>query len=119
MDPVTHYSSKRRIATVADSHGFPQQPRPLVRIYRLIRAESEAEGVDAPVIDPMPAREAFLELVSASFPLDTTDQVMLQRHFRFMERVMALVPLRRLRVPNDLNSLAAVREAVLSDLAAV
>ncbi len=41
---------------------------------------------------------------------------MLTRHFQLIEKVTAIVPVRRLRVPNDLAALGAVREAVLADL---
>jgi len=56
--------------------------------------------------------------VSASFPLDLTDYGMLARHFRYIVRVAATVPLRRLVIPNDFSALATVRDAVIADLVA-
>ena len=68
------------------------------------------------MIEPIEPREAFIELLSSSFLLDFTDPEMLTRHFQLMEKVAATVPVRRLKVPNDLSALAAVREKVLADL---
>ena len=70
----------------------------------------------SPVIEPIEPREAFIELFSSSFLLDFTDSEMLTRNFQLMEKVAATVPVRRLKVPNDLTALDAVREAVLADL---
>jgi len=41
---------------------------------------------------------------------------MLARQFDFLERITALVPVRRLHVPEDFSVLPAVRDAIFADL---
>jgi hypothetical protein len=113
---VAHYSYKRRVLHPVETSTFPDRPSPLIRIYRITRPVAGEEPVSAPAIEPLSPREAFLELVSSTFPVDVTEPEMLERHFRFVSRVTELVPIRRLRVPNDFALLPAVREAVLADL---
>ena len=114
--PVADYTSKRRALESPSAKDFPRQPIMLRRIYRVIRPKDGDPEITAPVIEPIGPREAFIELVSCSFPLDIVDPEMLARHFRLMEKVVSTVPVRRLKVPNDLAALRAVREAVLADL---
>jgi hypothetical protein len=108
---VAHYTPKRRAFQLANPREFPLAPIPLARIYRLER--SDDGGVRIESISP---RDALLELVQASFPLDITDQSTLERHFRFMERVVDMVPVRRLVIPRGFDLLNKARETVLADL---
>jgi hypothetical protein len=110
--PVAQYTSKTRL--LGDASSFRVAPLRLARIYLLYRAT--AAGV-APTVARVSSAEAFPLLVSASFPLDLTDPVMLARHFRFIVRVAATVPIRRLTIPNDFSALPLVRDAVITDLA--
>jgi hypothetical protein len=114
--PVASYTSKRRALQSASAKNFPREPVALSRIYRVMRPKNGEPEISAPVIESLGPREAFIELVSSSFPLDLADPEMLTRHFRLMEKVASTVPVKRLRVPNDLTALCAIREAVLSDL---
>jgi len=114
--PVAQYTSKTRL--LGDAASFQTDALPLARIYFLQRPTAADEAVTSPAVSRIVAAEAFPLLVSASFPLDLTDHGMLTRHFRFMVRVAAMVPLRRLIIPNDFSALAAVCEAVIMDLAA-
>ena len=114
--PVASYTTKRRILGTETAKGFPREPLPLKRIYRLIRGEEGEPAITKPSIEPVGWREAVVELVSSSFPLDVTDREMLQRHFRFMERIASTVPVRRLRIPDDLDALPGIRQAILDDL---
>lgn len=111
---VAHYTSKTRLLGAAA--GFGDQPLPLARLYLLQR--SPVTAVAAPTIERVAPAEAFPILVGASFPLDLTDYAMLTRHFRFIVRVAATVPIRRLTIPDDFAALPAVRAAVLADLEA-
>ena len=114
--PVADYTSKRRALESPSAKNFPRDAVRLSRIYRVVRPKDGEPQITNPVIEPIEAREAFIELFSSSFLLDFTDSEMLTRHFQLMEKVAATVPVRRLRVPNDLTALAAVRAAVLADL---
>ena len=49
-------------------------------------------------------------------PVDLSDQAMILRQMRVLERVAKEVPVKRLRLPEDLSILPAVREMVLRDL---
>jgi hypothetical protein len=114
--PVAQYTSKMRL--LGDAAAFHPAALPLARLYFLQRPTAANEAVTSPTVKRMLAAEAFPLLVSASFPLDLTDHGMLTRHFRFIARIAGIVPLRRLIIPNDFSALAAVREAVIADLAA-
>ena len=89
---------------------------PLRRIYRVVRPKEGEPEISTPAIEPIERREAFIELFSSTFLLDFTDAAMLARHFQLLGKIAETVPLRRLKVPNDLTALGAVREAVLADL---
>jgi len=114
--PIASYTTKRRILGAETANGFPRQPLPLKRVYRLIRGEEGNPQITKPAIEQVGWRDAIVELVSSSFPLDVTDREMLLRHFRFMEKTASTVPVRRLRIPYNLEALPAVRQAVLDDL---
>lgn len=111
--PVAQYTSKRRALGDEIARNFPSDPLPLIRVYRPIKDEN---GVTSPSVESLSPREAFLEVVSVIFLLDVDDQAALSRHFSFVRRIVAEVPVKRLRMPNDLSALPAVRRAVLADL---
>jgi hypothetical protein len=113
---VAHYTPKRRAFPLANPRDFPLAPIPLARIYRLERSDDGASSTSVR-IESISPRDALLELVQASFPLDITDQSTLERHFRFMERVVEMVPISRLVVPRGFALLDKARETVLADLA--
>jgi hypothetical protein len=113
---VAHYTPKRRAFPLANPRDFPLAPIPLARIYRLERADNGASTA-AVRIESISPRDALLELVQASFPLDITDESTLERHFRFMERVVEMVPISRLVIPRGFGLLDSAREVVLADLA--
>jgi hypothetical protein len=116
--PVADYTSKLRITAGGQGGEFLADQRPLIRIYNLVRsAEPNGDKADAvPSIEPMSCGDAFMTLVSSVFRLDLTDRAMLVRQFHFLERVVSLVPVRRLNLPNALSFLPAVRDAVLADI---
>ncbi len=112
--PVAQYTSKSRM--LGQSPTFQAASLPLARIYFLRRPTEVKVVATAPAVTPISAGEAFPLLVGASFPLDLKDSAMLKRHFQFIVRVAATVPLRRLLIPNDFAALPSVREAVIADL---
>ena len=114
--PVADYTRKRRMLASLHIDKFPTEPQPLIRIYRLIRPAEGEPALDAPVVEELAPSEAFIELVSSTFPLDVDDRAMLERHFRFVQSVAARVPIKRLRIPNDHAALPAVRACVLADI---
>ena len=113
---VAHYTRKRRVLSAPVVENFPARPRRLAVIYCVAR---EPEGVlAAPQIRPMRPNEVFLQLLSASFMLDITDRQVLTRNLRFIERLLASVPVRRLMIPAGFSSLPGARDAVLKDMGA-
>lgn len=114
--PVADYTRKRRMLSSLHLAKFPTEPQPLARIYRVIRPAEDEPALDAPVVEELAPTDAFIELVSSTFPLDVDDRAMLERHFRFMQTVAVQVPIKRLRIPNDHAALPAVRACVLADV---
>jgi hypothetical protein len=117
-EPVAEYTSKRRLRLSVAGAEFPSEPCPLARIYFLVRGDEAAARASGtlPKIERLSPRDAFVELVNFSIRLDSTDQEMLLREFRFTERLATSVPIRRLLMPDDLHSLEAVRKAIATDL---
>jgi hypothetical protein len=115
---VAQYTRKRRILNVPAVESFPTRLQPLAVIYCLAReTSSEGQGVRTePAIEPLRPKEAFLQLLSASFMLDITDRRVLAHNLRFIERLLNAVPVRCLRVPDAFSSLPKVRAAVLKNL---
>ncbi|MBE0614407.1 MAG: hypothetical protein IH604_12125 [Burkholderiales bacterium] len=112
--PVSHYNDKRRISTHA-SDSANSDCLPLRRIYSLFRREAGGSAVQ-PKIEPLSIRDALVELISYTFRLDLTDQTMILRQMRVLERVAREVPVRRLHLPDDLGLLPEVRALILQDL---
>jgi hypothetical protein len=113
---VSDFTSKRRALESQSAKNFPREPVLLRRIYRVVRPRGGEPEILRPSIEPIEPREALIDLLSSSFLLDFADPEMLARHFQLMEKVAARVPVKRLKVPNDLSALSAVREQVLADL---
>ena len=112
--PVSHYNDKRRIST----HEIGTEVREALAlrgIYSLLRNEQRGQ-VTVPVIEVLSVRDAFMELISYAFRLDLTDQAMILRQMGVLERVAREVPVKRFRLPDDLNGLALAREMILQDL---
>jgi hypothetical protein len=118
--PVADYTVKRRVTVSGQANEVFAHAYPLVRIYAPVRSSDResSEILTVPSIEPLSRGAAFLELVSSLFRLDLTDREMLTRQFHFVGRLLSLVTIRRLRIPNALSALPAVRDAILADLEA-
>lgn len=112
--PVSHYNDKRRISAL-DAGSQNKEFLPLRRIYSL-RRNDEGDSVKHPAIEALSVRDALVELISYTFRLDLSDQAMILRQMNVLERVAKRVPVKRLRLPNRLDALAAVRNLILQDL---
>lgn len=112
VSDVAHYTDKKRLA-LNDGwvHFFNGRAR-LRRMYFL--GDNGRLVAGAPIsITPLPARDAFVELVSYSYKLDIDDRDVLEREFRMLDRVAALPLFYRLVYRHDFLMLTAVRNAVL------
>jgi len=112
---VAHYASKKQVDIEPKPETFCSEPKPLKRLY-VIADPSESNGRTDIVIDPLGQRDSFMALIEYAFRLDITDKNMLTRQFRFFERVVSKVSVRKLTYPRDFKFLPAVREAILKDL---
>ncbi len=110
--PVCHYNSKRRVSTPESGDCASL---PLRAVYALVGYE-DGDPLTAPLIEPLSIREAFMKLVECAFRFDLADRAMILRQMRMLERVAKEVPVRRLRLPEDLGVLPAARELILQDL---
>lgn len=112
VSDVAHYTDKKRL-TLNDGqvHFFDGRAR-LRRMY-FLGDNVETAGGQPISITPLPAREAFVELVSYSYKLDVDDRGVLEREFRMLDRVVALPLFYRLIYRHDFSLLTAVRNAVM------
>ena len=116
--PVADRTNKVRMLARECAARFPRRAVPLKGIYRLTRARTHRRRVlRTPLIERLKPRDAMIELVRSSFPLDIADKAMLARHFQVMRRVASEVPFSRVMIPDDFSALPAVRDAILKDLA--
>ena len=116
--PVAHYTSKKRLVLDSPLSDFPKGSYPLIRIYSLVRSDVNDGNISlsSTIIERLSLRAGFMELIQTVFRLDINDRSMLLRQFRFLERIVPRVPVRRLHVPNAFSSLPTVREAIIADL---
>jgi hypothetical protein len=109
--PVTHYSSKLRLALEPSGVRIQIQPVRLDRIYIL-----DPEHAPAVRITPLGFREAFLEILKLTYLMDVHDPGTLKSEFESVARAAALPLFRRLSYPREFSALPAVRREILSEL---
>lgn len=112
--PVSHYNDKRRIATPEPNTEIGETFE-LHGIYSLLRNVSDSQERE-PAIERLSVRDALMELISFAFRLDLTDQAMILRQMHVLERVARRVPVKRLRLPDDLAAIPQARALILQDL---
>ena len=109
---VAHYTPKRRMA-FADRAPFPETPLPLARAY-LLEAGAH-DGGDPVRLEPLPRQAAVRELVKHVYRLDITDPRALEDEFERVNRLVAAVPVARLRFARGFEHLSEVRKAIQAD----
>ena len=109
LPPVAGNPAKRMLAARRACRG----PAPLRRIYLLTPAPLGGPAE----IAPADASEAVPALVEAAFRIDPGDSGLVARQFRFLMRVAAGAPIRRLRYAHDFGGLPALRERILEEAA--
>ncbi|MBC8254062.1 MAG: hypothetical protein H8E35_08535 [Ardenticatenia bacterium] len=114
--PVAQYTSKGRIQLHSGRLPFCTGPVPVERLYVLAPSD-EGPAIERVRICPMKSSEAFLELVNASFRLDTTDRNRNRRAFEHTDQAVSALAVFRLSFPREISFLPSVREAVLEHLA--
>lgn len=112
-DPVSHYSSKRRLGLGEGDIQFYDQPLPVGHIYVL--SDPEHADPNGPVsIQPMTAREGVVSLLEYSFRLDITDRERNAREFETLSHLAERLPMFRLTYPRRYDMLPLVRRTILA-----
>jgi hypothetical protein len=107
---VAHYTRKQRVAALAPAAG---KEFPLGGIYLLQPPRDET----AIRIDPMPPREACIELTRHAFLLDPSDAKRLRELFEDVGEMAESCPIYVLSYPRRADALSAVVESVLTHAA--
>jgi len=112
--PMNPDTQKRILAIDADQHAAA--PAPLAAIFTLAPPRDAGRN-DCVRIDPLPPREALIEVVRGTFNRRLVDGDRLARQFDMAARISTFVPIKRIAYPRTLDRLADVRDAVLADVA--
>jgi hypothetical protein len=89
---------KRYVTLGQNGYGFQSEPLPLGAIYILGEREP---GLNAPVVEALAGSEAFMKLVGNTYLYYLLDRGMQRRDFDVISRVIAHVPVRRVRPVAD------------------
>jgi hypothetical protein len=109
---ITPTWDKRYLALGQNGHRFQSSPLPLGAIY--ILGEREA-GLTAPVIEEVVGSEAIMTLVSNTYVNYLLDRDMRAHEFDVLSRVLAGVPVRRVRSAADTSKIFALCESIAAD----
>jgi hypothetical protein len=107
---VAEYTSKLRVGPRGAAIAFRREPVPVRRLYLIERRRGPAR------IDVLSSREAYIELLKITFRLDPADRAAARREVSALAALAQSLRVATLRVPPRLESLAAVRRAVLADV---
>ena len=108
------HGAAKRVVPLSPTQTVPTR-LPLSAIYVL--AEPERASGRNVVVEPLVARDAFIEVIRAAFNLVVLEPARHASQFAFARRLAADVPVRRLAYRRDIAELPAVCHAVLADAA--
>jgi hypothetical protein len=103
---------KQRVSDTVGAFAFSRRAAPIASVYVLNAKRSMRAGIG---IEPLPAREALIELVRHSFVLDIADRRRLAEQFDRLVRTLSCVDVKRLTYPRRFGVLPQVRAAILED----
>ena len=109
---ITPTWDKRYLALGENSFGFAANPLPLAAIYLLGERET---GLAAPVVEKVVGSEALAGLVANTYVNYLLDREMRSQEFDLLSRVLAGVPIRRVRPPADPSTVFTLCEAIAAD----
>ncbi len=115
LEIVHPWFDKRRVPVGEEGFGtFCNTKQPIKALYLPRRQESS----DDILIEPVPPRDALIELVRNSFSISIVEALGLEvQRMMFFGRLVVQVPMRRLYYPSGFKHLRQVDEAILEDLA--
>jgi hypothetical protein len=95
-----------------NGHGFQAAPLPLGGIYLLADREP---GLAAPIIEAFTPSESLITLLGNTYVSYLLNADMRRREFELLGRVMASVPVRRVRTPADSSKIFALCKTIAID----
>ena len=109
---ITPTWAKHYLPLDQNGRRFQSQQLPLGAVYFLGERQP---GLSAPVIEEVPAGEALLTLVANTYVNYLLDRDMRHREFDLLSRLVAGVPVRRLRPSADPSGVLALCDAIAGD----
>ena len=109
---ITPTWDKRYLALGDNGFGFASRPLPLGAVYLLSARES---ALEAPVIDYLSGSNALAEFVANTYVNYLLDREMRSQEFEMLSRVVAGIPIRRVRPPADPSAVFDLCEAIAAD----
>ena len=104
---------KRQLLLAENRLQFEEQSLPLGAIFLLGERSSEAA---APLVETLSARESLLELVANSYATNLLDKDMRAHEFELLGRLIATVPVWRLRPHEDPSQMDRLCDAIQNTL---
>lgn len=112
LPPITPTWDKRYLSLDQNGCQFQSTPLPVGAIYILDERETE---LSTPVIEAMVGGEAIMTLVANIYVNYLLDREMRTTEFDVLRRLLAEVPVRRVRPTADPSGIFALREAIAAD----
>jgi len=109
---ITPNWAKRYLSLEQPGYRFAARSQPLRAIYLLGTRCADSR---APYAEPVPAREAMVELVSNTYLNCLPDAELRAREFEFLGRLQAWIPVRRVFPHTDPGRLTSLCETILDD----
>jgi len=109
---ITPTWGKRYMMLGDNGFGFATKPLPLRAIYLLGARET---NLAAPVIEEVAGGDAFAGLVANTYVNYLLDREMRSQEFEMLSRVVAGIPIRRVRPPADPSAVFDLCEAIAAD----
>lgn len=91
---------------------FQREPVPIAAIYVLVERSPDPK---APCVEDLCGPEAFISLVANSYVNWFLDKEMRAQEFEVLSRLVARVPLRRVKLHSDIGRLAQARDLIIED----
>jgi hypothetical protein len=109
---ITPTWDKRYLPLGQNGHHFASSPLPLGAIYIL---DSRESSLTAPIIEEVPGKEAFIELVANTYVNYLLDQDMRRTEFEVLGRLVSSIPVRRVRPSAEPSTVFNLCEAIAAD----